>query len=93
MRFPTFAEAEQLKRTWTDKFVRVKPGFPQYARFENAADHSRCTLTGVVDGAPTYSVNGGPPISLHDPIWSKNRDFVLYPLNPQPVIKIVDGSG
>jgi hypothetical protein len=61
-------------------------------RFENAADHSRCTLTGVVDGAPTYSVNGGPPISLHDPIWSKNRDFVLYPLNPQPVIKILDDA-
>lgn len=33
MRPPTFAEAEQLKQTWTDKFVRVKPGRPDYERF------------------------------------------------------------
>ncbi len=34
MRFPSYEQAEELKLTWTDKFVRVKPGFAQYARFE-----------------------------------------------------------
>ena len=33
MRFPTYAEAEGLKRTWTDKYVRVKAGIPEYERF------------------------------------------------------------
>ncbi len=33
MLFPSFAEAEELKRVWTDQFVRVKPGLPQYERF------------------------------------------------------------
>ena len=33
MRFPTYEQAEELKRTWTDRFVRVKPGFAQYERF------------------------------------------------------------
>jgi hypothetical protein len=33
MGFPTFEEADELKRTWTDKFVRVKSGVPQYERF------------------------------------------------------------
>jgi hypothetical protein len=35
MRFPTYAEAEELKQTWTDKFVRVKPGRPDYERFKD----------------------------------------------------------
>lgn len=33
MRFPTYEQAEELKRTWTDRFVRVKPGHPEYERF------------------------------------------------------------
>jgi len=33
MRFPTFDEAEQLKASWTDRYVRVRPGHPHYARF------------------------------------------------------------
>lgn len=33
MRFPTHEQAEELKRTWTDRFVRVKPGHPEYERF------------------------------------------------------------
>jgi hypothetical protein len=33
MHFPSYSEAEALKRTWTDKFVRVKAGLPQYERF------------------------------------------------------------
>jgi len=35
MRPPTDAEAEVLKQTWTDKFVRVKPGRPDYERFKD----------------------------------------------------------
>ncbi|VTS03165.1 Uncharacterized protein OS=Pirellula staleyi (strain ATCC 27377 / DSM 6068 / ICPB 4128) GN=Psta_2381 PE=4 SV=1 [Gemmata massiliana] len=35
MRFPTYNEAEALKRAWTDKFVRVKPGYTEYERFAN----------------------------------------------------------
>ncbi len=35
MRFPTFDEAEALKRTWTDKFVRIKPGHAEYERFKD----------------------------------------------------------
>ena len=34
MAFPSFAQGDELKRTWTDKFVRVKPGFPEYSRFD-----------------------------------------------------------
>ena len=26
MQFPSYAEAEELKHAWTDKFVRVKTG-------------------------------------------------------------------
>jgi hypothetical protein len=35
MRFPTYEQAEELKRTWTDKFVRVKPGHAEYERFKD----------------------------------------------------------
>jgi hypothetical protein len=35
MRFPTYEQAEELKRAWTDKFVRVKPGHAQYERFKD----------------------------------------------------------
>jgi hypothetical protein len=34
MNFPTYQQAEELKRIWTDRFVRVRTGFPQYARLE-----------------------------------------------------------
>ena len=37
MRFPSYEQAEELKETWTNKYVRVKPGIPQYTRFENLA--------------------------------------------------------
>ena len=33
MRFPTYEQAEELKRTWTDQYVRLKPGHERYARF------------------------------------------------------------
>jgi hypothetical protein len=35
MHFPTIAAVDELKRIWTDRFVRVKAGLANYARFEN----------------------------------------------------------
>jgi hypothetical protein len=34
MRFPSYEQAEELKRAWTDRYVRVKPGHADYARFD-----------------------------------------------------------
>jgi hypothetical protein len=58
MKFPTFAEAEDLKRTWTDKFVRVKPGFAQYARFE-----------GKVGRVVTVNYGGKALVDFADGAW------------------------
>jgi hypothetical protein len=58
MKFPTFAEAEQLKRTWTDKFVRVRPGFPEYARFE-----------GKVGRVVTVNYGGRALVDFADGAW------------------------
>jgi hypothetical protein len=58
MRFPTFNEAEDLKRTWTDKFVRVRPGFPQYARFE-----------GKVGRVVTVNYGGRAIVDFADGAW------------------------
>jgi hypothetical protein len=33
MAFPSFSAADELKRAWTDRFVRVRPGLPEYERF------------------------------------------------------------
>jgi hypothetical protein len=57
MKFPSFAEADHLKATWTDRFVRVKPGFPQYARFEGrvgrvvTVNYAGRALVDFADGA------------------------------------------
>jgi len=57
MKFPTYDEAEELKRTWTDKYVRIKPGFAQYARFEGkvgrvvTVNYSGKALLDFADGA------------------------------------------
>ena len=58
MRIPTFAEAEQLKATWTDRFVRVKPGFPHYARFE-----------GKVGRVVTVNYGGKAIVDFADGAW------------------------
>jgi hypothetical protein len=58
MRFPSFERAEELKHTWTDKFVRVKPGFPQYARFE-----------GKVGRVVTVNYGGRAVIDFADGAW------------------------
>ena len=58
MRFPSFERAEELKATWTEKFVRVKPGFPQYARFE-----------GKVGRVVTVNYGGRALIDFADGAW------------------------
>jgi hypothetical protein len=58
MRFPTFERAEELKHAWTDKYVRVKAGFPQYARFE-----------GKVGRVVTVNYGGRAIIDFADGAW------------------------
>jgi hypothetical protein len=58
MRFPSFTEAEQLKHTWTDKFVRVKDGFPQYERFK-----------GKIGRVVTVNYGGKAIVDFADGAW------------------------
>jgi hypothetical protein len=58
MRFPTYEQAEELKRTWTDRFVRVKPGHEQYARFD-----------GKVGRVVTVNYGGRAIVDFADGAW------------------------
>jgi hypothetical protein len=58
MRFPSFDEAEKLKAAWSDKFVRVKPGVPEYVRFE-----------GKVGRVVTVNYGGKAIVDLADGAW------------------------
>jgi hypothetical protein len=58
MRFPTDAEAEELKQAWTDKFVRVKPGRPDYERF-----------AGKVGRVITVNFGGKALVDFADGAW------------------------
>jgi len=58
MRFPSFDEAEQLKATWSDKFVRVKPGVPEYVRFE-----------GMIGRVVTVNYGGKAIVDFADGAW------------------------
>jgi hypothetical protein len=58
MRFPSFDQAEELKRTWTDKFVRIKPGHPQYERF-----------AGKVGRVVTVNYGGKALVDFADGAW------------------------
>jgi hypothetical protein len=57
MAFPSFTEADELKRTWTDKFVRVKAGIQPYERFSGkvgrvvTVNYSGKALVDFADGA------------------------------------------
>ena len=64
MRFPTYDEAEALKRTWTDKFVRIKPGFPQYERF-----------AGKVGRVVTVNYSGKAIVDFADGAWYGEADM------------------
>ena len=58
MQFPSYAEAEQLKQTWTDRFVRVRAGFPQYDRF-----------AGKVGRVVTVNYGGQALVDFADGAW------------------------
>ena len=58
MKFPTFEEAEELKLAWTDKYVRVKPGIAEYARFE-----------GKVGRVVTVNFSGRAIVDFADGAW------------------------
>jgi hypothetical protein len=58
MRFPSYEEAEELKRTWTDRYVRVKPGRPEYTRFE-----------GMVGRVVTVNYGGKALVDFADGAW------------------------
>ncbi|HEV3387175.1 MAG TPA: hypothetical protein VG097_20315 [Gemmata sp.] len=70
MAFPTFAEADELKRTWTDKFVRVKAGLPQYERF-----------AGKVGRVVTVNYGGKALVDFADGAWydiPASNDFLEF---------------
>ena len=58
MRFPNYEEAEELKRTWTDRYVRVKPGHAEYTRFE-----------GKVGRVVTVNYGGKALVDFADGAW------------------------
>ena len=58
MRFPSFDEAEELKLAWTDKYVRMKPGFAEYKRFE-----------GKIGRVVTVNYGGQAIIDFADGAW------------------------
>ncbi len=58
MRFPEAAAIDELKRTWTDCYVRVKPGLPEYARFE-----------GKVGRVVTVNFSGRAIVDFADGAW------------------------
>lgn len=57
MAFPTFAEADELKREWTDKFVRVK-NRTEYERF-----------AGRIGRVVTVNYGGRAIIDFADGAW------------------------
>jgi hypothetical protein len=70
MAFPTFAEADELKRTWTDKFVRVKAGLEQYERF-----------AGKVGRVVTVNYGGKALVDFADGAWydiPASNDFLEF---------------
>ncbi len=58
MKFPTYDEAEELKRAWTDKFVRVRPGHAEYERF-----------AGKVGRVVTVNYGGRAIVDFADGAW------------------------
>ena len=58
MRFPTFDEAEALKRLWTDRYVCVKAGHAEYERF-----------AGKVGRVVTVNYGGRAIVDFADGAW------------------------
>ncbi len=63
--FPTKAAVDELKRQWTDKLVRVKPGVrPELLRFE-----------GRVGRVVTVNYGGRAVVDFADGAWYDVPDF------------------
>jgi hypothetical protein len=58
MRFSTFADVDVLKQTWTDRYVRVKPGHVEYERF-----------AGKVGRVVTVNYGGRAIVDFADGAW------------------------
>lgn len=58
MRFPTYDDAEGLKAEWTDKYVRVRDGLPEYTRF-----------AGKVGRVVTVNYGGRALVDFADGAW------------------------
>jgi hypothetical protein len=58
VRFPSFDEAEALKAEWTDRYVRVRDGLPEYARF-----------LGKVGRVVTVNYDGRALVDFADGAW------------------------
>jgi hypothetical protein len=58
MRFPTYEEAQELKRAWTDRFVKVKAGLPRYERF-----------AGKIGRVATVNYGGNALVDFADGAW------------------------
>ncbi|QDU20384.1 hypothetical protein [Urbifossiella limnaea] len=58
MKFPSFDDAEALKAEWTDKYVRVREGVPEYTRF-----------AGMVGRVVTVNYGGRALVDFADGAW------------------------
>ena len=82
--FPTKAAVDDLKRTWTDKLVRVKPGArPELLRFE-----------GRVGRVVTVNYGGRAVVDFADGAWYDIPDFaaVLEPVTDEAEAKKYDAT-
>jgi hypothetical protein len=64
MTFPAKSTVDRLKETWSDKLVRVKPGRPEFARFE-----------GRVGRVVTVNYGGRALVDFADGGWYDVPDF------------------
>lgn len=65
MRFPTKQVVDELKRTWSDRLVKVKPGMrPELKRFE-----------GRVGRVVTVNYSGRAVVDFADGAWYDVPDF------------------
>ena len=70
MKFPTFDEAEELKLAWTDQYVRMKAGIPEYVRFE-----------GKIGRVVTVNFSGRAIVDFADGAWydiPATNDFLEF---------------
>ena len=84
MRFPEFDSVDALKREWTDKIVRVKPGLrTDLARFE-----------GRIGRVVTVNYSGRAVVDFADGGWYDLADYaaVLEVVTDEAEAKKYDGG-